>query len=165
MLHEEGWLVASVERQKKFPKRNKDKTKIPPCAVCGQQEMIEIKEDLWNCFDLICEHPQKQERMYVQVTAGTHHTDRKKKILASFEAKLVLLAGAKIRIHTWNKDDAIDRWVVRDEEITLKDFRQAFAYPNTVKDMLEIRRKAKAPDLPPGSTLQFCPLKDTEEVF
>jgi len=152
MLNDEGYLVATVEQRKTFPDKKK-----AACRACGNQPSFDIKQDLWNCFDLIAEHPQKRERLYIQVTAGTHHTDRLKKILASFEAKLVLMAGARILVHTWNKDENLNRWTVREEEITLKHFKQAFAYPNTVKELLEIRRKEKKPDLPPGSTLPLSP--------
>lgn len=163
LLAEEGYLVATVESRKSFPP--KDKAKRVPCRACGHQPLIDIKVDLWNCFDLIAEHPQKQERLYVQVTSGAHHAERRNKILASFEAKLVLMAGARILVHSWKKDESINRWTIREEEITLKDFRQAFAYPNTVKELLEIRRKAKKPDLPPGTTLEFSPILDQDIPF
>jgi hypothetical protein len=152
LLAEEGYLVATIESKKEFPDK-----KERPCFACQHQPMIRIKQDLFGCFDLLAEHPQKRERLYVQVTAGTHHTDRMKKILASFEAKLVLMAGARIIVHTWNKNEDLNRWTVREEEITLKHFKQAFAYPNTVKELMEIRRKEKKPDLPPGSTLPLSP--------
>lgn len=148
-LAERGYLVATVEGRKKFPDKNKG-----ACRACNSQPCIEIRVDLWNCFDLIAEHPQKQERIYVQVTDSTSHSKRRNKILASFEAKLVLLAGAKIMVQSWKKNDS-NRFVVREEMITLKDFKQALAYPSTVAAMQEIRRKAKSPDLPEGSTLNF----------
>lgn len=65
----------------------------------------------------------------------------------------MLLAGAKIEIHSWAKDEGLNRWTVRREKITLKDYRQAFAYPDTVAQLLEIRRKAKKPDFPADATL------------
>jgi hypothetical protein len=160
LLAEQGYLVATIESKKEFPDKEEKR-----CPACNHQPMIRIKQDLYGCFDLLCEHPQKRERVYVQVTAGTHHTDRMKKILASFEAKLVLMAGARILVHTWNKDDDLNRWTIREEEITLKHFAQAFAYPNTVAELREIRRKEKKDDLPPGTSLPFSPILDEEIPF
>ncbi len=148
LLADEGYLVATVESIKRFPP--KDPAKRVPCRACGHAPLVEIKVDLWNCFDLIAEHPQKQERIYVQVTSAANHATRRNKVLSSFEAKLVLLAG---------------RWTIREEEITLKHFQQAFAYPNTVKALQEIRRKAKKPDLPPGTSLPFSPILDSDTTF
>lgn len=156
LLTERGFLVGTVESTKKFPARDKKAPK-PPCRACGHQQMVEISVDLWNVFDLIALHPETSEKVFVQVTAGTHHSDRKNKILASMEAKLVLLSGAKILIQTWNKDEKENRWKVREEEITLKDFAQAFAYPNTVRELQEIRRKERKDDFPPGTTLPLSP--------
>lgn len=147
LLEEQGYLTATVESRKRFP------AKKVPCRSCGAQPMVDIKQDLFGCFDLLCVHPQKRETLYVQVTSHTNHATRRNKILASMEAKLVLLAGGRIAVHSWKLDDGINRWIVREEEITLKDFRQAFAYPDTVTQLLEIRRKAKKPDYPADATL------------
>ncbi len=163
LLADEGYLVATVESIKRFPP--KDPAKRVPCRACGHAPLVEIKVDLWNCFDLIAEHPQKQERIYVQVTSAANHATRRNKVLSSFEAKLVLLAGARIMIHSWKKDERLNRWTIREEEITLKHFQQAFAYPNTVKALQEIRRKAKKPDLPPGTSLPFSPILDSDTTF
>jgi hypothetical protein len=160
LLTEEGYLVATVEGKKRFPAKGKG-----PCRTCGHQPLVEISVDLWNCFDLIAEHPQKRERIYVQVTSHTNHATRRNKILASFEAKLVLLAGARILVHSWRKDERLNRWTIREEEITLKDFQQAPHYPSTVAQLMEIRRRAKKPDLPPGTTLEFSPILDSEIPF
>jgi hypothetical protein len=146
-----GYLVATVESKKRFPDKKKH-----ACPTCGHTPMIEVSVDLFNCFDLICEHPQRKERMYVQVTDQSNHSKRRNKILASFEAKLVLLAGARILIQSWRKDEKINRYMLREEEIVIADFKQAVSYPDTVAELLEIRRKEKKPDLPPGSTLNFC---------
>jgi hypothetical protein len=43
---------------------------------------------------------------------------------------------AKIFIHSWRKDERLNRWTIDEEEITLKHFAQAFAYPNTVKELM-----------------------------
>ena len=150
LLTDQGWLVSTVEQKKRFPDRKKG-----PCPQCGHQPMIEVSVDLWNCFDLIAEHPFLKQRLYVQVTSASNHATRRNKVLSSFEANLLLLAGARIVIHSWRKDEKLNRWVARYEEITLKDFAQAPHYPVTVREMREIRRRAKAPDLPPGATLKF----------
>lgn len=151
-LTERGYLVATIEGLKRFPDKKKSQ-----CRTCGHTPLIEIKVDLWNCFDLVAEHPQKQERVYVQVTgdSGGNHAARRNRILGAFEAKLVLMAGAKILIQSWKKNDS-NRFVVREEWIVLKDFESAHFYPNTVAELMEIKRKAKKDDLPPGSTLPLA---------
>jgi hypothetical protein len=149
-LTEAGWLVATVEQRKSFPDR-----KQTACPLCGHRPLIEIKGDLFGCFDLVAEHPQLQERAYVQVTSYANHAARRNKILASMETKLLLLAGARVVIHSWRKDEDRGRWVLRAEEITLRDFRQAFNYPSDVKGLREIRRREKLPDLPLGASLPF----------
>lgn len=156
-LTERGYLVATVEGRKKFPQKDKAE-----CHHCHRPYLVEIKTDMWNCFDLVAEHPQRKERIYVQVTgdSGGNHATRRNRILASFEAKLVLMAGARILIQSWKKVD--NRVQVREEEIVLADYKQAFAYPNTVAELVEIRRKAKRPDLPPGTTLPLA--VDFDEV-
>lgn len=159
-LSERGYLVATVEGKKKFPAKDK-----APCRLCQRPFLIEISVDLWNVFDLVAEHPQKRERMYVQVTDQTSHSKRKNKILASFEAKLVLLAGAKIMIQSWRKNEKINRYELREELITLDDFKQAVSYPDTVAEVLEIRRKEKKSALPKGSTLPLGDPEPVEEPF
>ena len=150
MLTEEGWLVWTVEQHKSFPDKKQE-----PCLHCGHQPLVEIKLDLFGCFDLIAEHPLYKERLYVQVTSYTNHATRRNKVLSTFETKLLLMAGARVKIHSWRKDERLNRWVIREEEIKLRDFAQAPHYPNSVREMREIRRRAKAPDLPPGATLRF----------
>ena len=148
LLTEQGFLVATVEARKSFPDKKKQ-----ACRVCGHQPLIEVRTDLFGCFDLLAVHPLTQEVAFVQVTSYEHHSARRNKVLASFETKLVLLAGCKVWIHSWRKDERLNRWVIREEALSLKHFAQAPHYPSTVRQMLEIRRKAKAPDLPVGSTL------------
>lgn len=159
LLTERGYLVATVEGKKKFPAKDKR-----PCPVCHHQQLIEISVDLWNVFDLVAEHPVLRERMYVQVTSQANHASRRNKILGSFEVKLVLLAGARVLIQSWKKNTS-NRFEVREEEITLKDFASAHHYPNTVAELVEIKRKEKQPDLPPGSTLPLTVIKDEEMPF
>ncbi len=155
-----GYLVGTVERRKKFPDRKKG-----PCRACGHQPMIEISSDLWEIFDIVALHPLegKQEGpfyyqhgnpvVFVQTTSRANHSTRRNKILGSMEAKLVLLSGARILLQSWSQKSAGGRWECKDEWITLKEFESAHHYPNTVAELVEIRRKEKKPDLPSGSTL------------
>ncbi len=148
-----GYLVGSVERRKKFPDRKKG-----PCRACGHQPMIEISSDLWEIFDIVAIHPDEFNRpgaVFVQTTSRANHSTRRNKILGSMEAKLVLLSGARILLQSWAQNDK-SRWEVKDEWITLKDFESAHFYPNTVAELVEIRRKEKKAALPAGSTLPLA---------
>lgn len=152
LLTEQGWLVGLVERRKSFPDKKKS-----PCRLCGHQPMINISADLFEVFDLVCLRPvidsNYSDIMFVQTTSQTNHSTRRNKILASMEAKLVLLSGARILIQSWAQDKDSNRWKNRDEWITLDMYDQAPHYPNTVKELMEIRRKQKKDDFPPGTTL------------
>lgn len=123
--------------------------------------MIEISSDLWEVFDMIALRPQCfsadiSDRVLVQVTSRNNHSTRRNKILASMEAKLCLLSGMSILIQSWRQDNKSKRWQAFDEWIALDQFKQAVAYPNTVAELVEISRKEKKPDLPPGASLNFC---------
>ncbi len=157
-LTERGYLVGTVEKKKKFPDRKKQ-----PCHACGHIPMIEISSDLWEVFDMIALWPRERvdystpnDRILVQVTSRSNHATRRNKILASMEAKLCLMSGMSILIQSWGQKSKGGRWEFVDEWVELKDFKQAVSYPNTVAELVEIRRKAKKDDLPPGSTLDFC---------
>lgn len=159
-LTSRGYLVGTVEKKKKFPNRKKG-----PCLECGNQPMIEISSDLWEVFDIVAVHPSKMkfDIVFVQTTSRTNHAARRNKILSSMEAKLVLLSGALILIQSWRQEGtAGSRWLVYDEWITLDMYKQAPHYPNTVAELLEIRRKEKKSDLPPGTTLPLA--VDFEEM-
>src|SRR5882672_9799863 len=152
-----GYLVGSVERRKKFPDKKKQ-----PCRACGHQPMIEISSDLFEIFDLVALRPYglgglleaSRDIVFVQTTSRANHSTRRSKILGSMEAKLVLLSGARILIQSWRqKAGEGTRWKCFDEWITLDQFKDAHFYPNTVAELVEIRRKEKKPDLPAGSTL------------
>lgn len=160
-----GYLVGSVERRKKFPDRKKG-----PCRACGHQPMIEISSDLWEIFDIVALKPfdgsqENSTTLFVQTTSRANHSTRRNKILGSMEAKLVLLSGARILLQSWSQKAAGGRWECHDEWITLKEFESAHHYPSTVAELVEIKRKAKQPDLPPGSTLPLAILKDEEMPF
>jgi hypothetical protein len=156
-----GYLVGTVEGKKRFPDRKKH-----ACRACGHVPMIEISVDLWSVFDIVAIHPRTHARaffresglsvdpvVFVQTTSRANHSTRRNKILGSMEAKLVLLSGARILLQSWSQDYAGGRWEVRDEWITLDQFKDAHFYPNTVAGLVEIRRKEKKPLLPAGSTL------------
>lgn len=131
--------------------------------------MIEISSDLWEVFDLVAVKPSdgSQENtavMFVQTTSRANHSTRRNKILASMEAKLVLLSGAQILIQSWRQEKD-KRWGYFDEWIMLKDYAQAPHYPNTVRELQEIRRKERRDDYPPGTALPFNPIKDEDVPF
>lgn len=165
-LQARGYLVGTVERRKKFPDRKKG-----PCKACGHQPMIEISSDLWEVFDVVAVHPfestvgPRQGALFVQTTSRANHSTRRNKILSSMEAKLVLLSGARILIQSWRQEKDSSRWQAFDEWITLDMYAQAPHYPNTVAELLEIKRKEKSPDFPPGSTLPLAILTDEEMPF
>jgi len=150
-----GYLCGTVEGKKRFPDRKKH-----ACKACGHVPMIEISVDLFNVFDLVAIRPEHQASVtFVQTTTRANHSTRRNKILASMEAKLVLLSGARILIQSWRQEGGGgSRWHCLDEWITPDQFKQAVSYPNTVAELVEIRRKEKKPDLPAGSTL---PLVET----
>lgn len=145
-LTDRGYLVCNVEQWKRFPDK-----RARACPSCGSRKEVAIRSDLFGFADLLCLHPQTKEVLLVQVSTAAHHSDRKMKILASMEAKLCLLAGCKILVMSWYPPKSPAPY--RQEYVTLHDFEQAFAYPNTVRELVEIKRRAKKSDLPPGSTL------------
>lgn len=168
-LIKRGFLVGSVERRKKFPDRKKG-----PCRACGHQPMIEISSDLWEIFDIVALRPLLWPRqgdppdghtVFVQTTSRANHSTRRNKILASMEAKLVLLSGARILIQSWRQETGSKKWQAYDEWITIEMYAQAPHYPNTVAELQEIKRKEKRPDLPPGTTIPFGEIKDAEIPF
>src|ERR1035438_2749041 len=119
LLRGQGYLTASVERRKRFPAKGK-----PPCRACGSVQMVDISIDLWNVFDLIAIRPHTSkhdgwapEIIFVQVTSSSNHADRRNKIIASNEAKLCLLGGARILIQSWRKVN--NRYQAHDEWISL----------------------------------------------
>jgi len=158
-----GYLCGTVEGKKRFPDRKKS-----TCRACGHVPLIEISVDLWNVFDLVAVHPfppmNGVEVVFVQATTRVNHSTRRNKILGSMEAKLVLLSGARILIQSWRQKSAGARWEVFDEWITLDQFKDAHHYPNTVAELVEIRRKEKKPDLPIGSTLPLRSGVDLDDL-
>ncbi len=172
-----GYLVGSVERRKKFPDRKKH-----PCKACGNVPMIEISSDLWEVFDIVAVRPgqtefiadqwghggadvPKVDVIFVQTTSRNNHSTRRNKILASMEAKIVLLSGARILLQSWRQAEEFSKWQCVDEWITLDMYAQAPHYPNTVAELQEIKRKAKSPDYPPGTELKYNAIEDSELPF
>lgn len=165
-----GYLVGTVEKKKKFPDRKKH-----PCRACGHQPMIEISSDLFEVFDLVAIFPGRVTDLsgktlgsvlFVQTTSRTNHSTRRNKILASMEAKLVLLSGARILIQSWRQEGGSgSRWQAFDEWITFDMYRQAVNYPNTVAELMEIKRKSKKSDFPPGTAIKYEGIKDEELPF
>lgn len=151
-----GYLVGTVEQRKQFPDKKKGH-----CKACGQVAMFSISVDLWNIFDIVALLPLRADPvpnpvLFVQTTSRNNHSTRRNKILASMEAKLVLLSGARILLQSWRQSEPRARWQYFDEWITLEQFKQAPNYPNTVQELVEIKSKMKQPLLPKGSTLPLA---------
>jgi hypothetical protein len=159
-LTERGYLVGTVEGKKQFPDRQRQ-----ACPSCHHQPMLSKRVDLFNAFDVIAVHPQQLETLLVQTTDRTHHANRRNKILSSMETKLCLMAGLRVLLQSWKKNEKANRWELAEEWFTLADFKQAPHYPSTVRELVEIRRKERAPDLPAGTALPFNPIKDAEIPF
>jgi hypothetical protein len=140
LLRERGYLTASVERRKRFPQKG-----ARPCKACGAVKMVDISADLWNYADLIalrhCNTRQNNplDFVFVQVTSAANHAARRNKIIASSEARLCLLSGARILIQSWKKKD--NRWAASDEWISLDQF--VFGLPATVEQFYEDERRKK----------------------
>jgi len=161
LLRDRGYLVASVERRKVFPAKGNQ------CATCGQRPMVSIASDLFGVFDLLCLKPRVErllqqgshtsepwlDLVFVQVTDSTNHAKRRNKIIASSEAKLCILAGARILIQSWRKQDKDNRWACLDEYISLDQFCVGLA--DTVEHFYEDQKRKKLLErgLPPHRTL------------
>jgi hypothetical protein len=173
LLRQRGYLTASVERRKRFPARGK-----PACKACGVVPMIDIASDLWNAFDLIAIRPGEQwvedeyghgasmlpklEMVFVQVTSASNHADRRNKIIASAEAKLCLLAGAKVLIQSWKKVQ--HRYQAHNEWISLDQF--VFGLADTAEQFYEDEKRHKMLARELGHTLPLSEgLKDSEIPF
>ena len=82
-----------------------------------------VSKDFFGFADII--YVTGASIVALQVTAGTHHSHRKIKILAEPRALLWLKAGGLIEIHTWNEQGPRGedkKWVCRKEEIIESDF-------------------------------------------
>lgn len=154
-----GYVVGSVERRKRFPDQKKQ-----PCRVCHQQPMVDLAHDLWNVFDLIAVRPIPAgvaPTIFVQVTDSTSRAIHRTKILTSFEAKCVLMAGNFVLLQSWRKVE--NRWQATDEWITLEMFPQSM--PKTVQEFYEQNRRSKLPALPAETQLFPKPILDADVPF
>lgn len=140
-----GYVVAPVERQKRFPDKHKRR-----CNACGNVPLIGIRHDLWNCFDLLACRPDPPHLVLLQTTSAANHATRRTKVLTSPEARFWLVAGGSICIQSW-KQGAGRRWLSRDEWLKVDDFPRSL--PATVEDLYESRRREKLPEYPENTTL------------
>lgn len=145
-----GYVVAPVERQKRFPDKRKRR-----CNVCGNVPLIGIRHDLWNCFDLLACKPTSLQNhlpklVLIQTTSAANHAMRRTKVLCSPEARFWLLAGGSICIQSWRKG-ADRRWHSRDEWLSVDHFPRSL--PATVEEFYEARRREKLPEYPEDTTL------------
>jgi len=157
-FRERGYIVGSVERRKRFPARGKQR-----CKLCGAVPMVDISHDLWNVFDLIACRPNLDRAaiVLVQSTSSSNHATRRTKILTSAEAKFWIMSGGFICLQSWKK--VSNRWQSQDEWLTLNQFPRSL--PETVEEFYEAQRKAKLPDLPPGTDIFPNPIRDEEIPF
>ena len=145
-FRKEGYVVAPVERRKRFPDRKKRR-----CNVCGHVPMIDIRHDLWNCFDLLaCRPTSPPQVVLIQTTSAAHHAIRRTKVLTSPEARFWLQAGGAICIQSWKKGTD-RRWHARDEWLSVDHFPRSL--PATVAELYESRRREKLPEYPQDTTL------------
>lgn len=141
-----GYVVASVERRKRFPDRKRHR-----CNVCGNVPLIDIRQDLWNCFDLLACRPDRPPHVVlIQTTSASNHAIRRTKVLTSPEARFWLLAGGAVCIQSWKKGTD-RRWHSRDEWLREDDFPRSL--PATVEELYESRRREKLPEYPEDTTL------------
>lgn len=140
-----GYVVAAVERQKRFPDRKKRR-----CNQCGNVPQIGIRHDLWNCFDLLACRPDPPHLVLLQVTSASNHAIRRTKVLTSPEARFWLVAGGSICIQSWRKGED-RRWHSREDWLSVDHFPRSL--PATVAELYESRRREKLPDYPQDSTL------------
>lgn len=145
-FREEGYVIASVERRKRFPDRKKRR-----CGACGNVPLIDIRNDLWNCFDLLaCKPSSPPKLVLIQTTSGANHAIRRTKVLTCPEARFWLLSGGSICIQSWAKG-ADRRWHARNEWLSVDHFPRSL--PATVAELYESRRREKLPEYPEDTTL------------
>lgn len=108
------------------------------------------RNDLFGFADLLVLGSGGGSPMAVQVTSGSHHADRRTKILAEPRAELWCRSGCRIEI--WSFDKRGDKgkrkiWSIRTEAVESDDFGQGDDYDacrRRVLDHLEALRVAKA---------------------
>ena len=75
-----------------------------------------IKRDLFGMFDLLAIHP-KWGTWAIQVTTGSNHTDRRRKVAEHPDLGTVLACGWQVYVWSWRKS-AAGKWELREEQIT-----------------------------------------------
>jgi hypothetical protein len=103
LLKKEGWLPAIVEKFNIFAK---------------------IRQDLYGCIDIVA--IRKGAILGVQTTSGSNVAAHVTKILALPNAKLWMLAGARLEVHGWRKAGKRGErklWSCRRVEIIEEDFQ------------------------------------------
>lgn len=95
VLRSDGTLVDVVERR--VPYTNKTK-------------------DLYGFIDLLG-ITEAGETLAIQVTSGSNHAARRKKIAESETVARVRAAGWRILVHSWRKN-AAGRWLLRVEDLS-----------------------------------------------
>lgn len=159
LFRAKGYICETVEKWKRFPDHKRHQ-----CRACGNVPLISIRSDLFGFADILAVRPGQDDnipaRVFIQVTSAANHAARRKKILGSAEAKLVLLSGFRILVQSWRK--VSNRWQPHDEWIAFNQF--ADGLPNTAEEFYEDERRKKLPDLPPGVSLPLSPMLDDESI-
>jgi hypothetical protein len=97
VLRSKGFIVEKVEHWNAHAKR---------------------RVDLFGFADLIAAR-RYLGIILVQVTTSSHHAERRKKVLASENARVWREAGGRIQVRSWGKVKGL--WTERIEEITFDD--------------------------------------------
>lgn len=133
-LRDNGYLAGVVERrnwfagppQFKCPKCNKNRVG-KTLDLFGWADIVAVPVGNgggWNEFDQLGDQwLSRYSTVYIQTTTAANHASRRKKILASPEARTVLQANNGIWVVTWRQAKGKgSRWAARAEPITLSMF-------------------------------------------
>lgn len=86
------------------------------------------RHDLFNVFDLVA-MLTGVGIMGVQVTSTSNLSARRKKLLASQEARTWIECGGRVRLHGWSKKGPRGKrktWCLTEQELTRADFDVSF---------------------------------------
>lgn len=78
-----------------------------------------IRQDLFGCIDIVAITPSGI--LGIQACAGSSHSTRMAKVIATPTTKLWLEAGARLEVWSWAKRGArgkAKRWTLREEGVT-----------------------------------------------
>ena len=80
-----------------------------------------VTKDLFGFIDIVAlwPHPFTRHTIGVQATDGSHHSKRRRKIIAEPRARAWIKAGGRIEVWSW-RENAKGVWVPRVEEITVE---------------------------------------------